>query len=99
MLQLLRTNQEFTACGCHSVLSPVQLPYLLPFKILQNMIHYTQILQDEIIHMMQSRIDNLQSNAGMSADGSEKPTFFMSPNWPSYNFPLSDPSTLTPLVK
>src|SRR5260370_24969752 len=96
VMQLLRTNKEFTVHGRHPVLSPVQLPCLLPFKILQNMtIHYMQILQHEVIHMMRPRIDN----AGMSANGSEEPNFFMSSNWPSYNFPPYDPSTLTPLVK
>jgi hypothetical protein len=39
--------------GHHSVLSPVQLPYSLPFEILDKMVvHYKALLQAEIIKMM-----------------------------------------------
>ncbi len=48
-------------------------------------IRYTRLLQDEVIKMMRTKI--------APADGSEETTFFMSSAWPSYNLPLSDPST------
>ena len=55
MLNYLRTGQEFAVHGCHPALSPVQLPYSLPFKILENMtIRYKEILQAEVIKMMNS---------------------------------------------
>jgi hypothetical protein len=105
-LNYLRIDQELAVRGRHPVLSPVQLPYLLLFKILENMTtRYTEILQAEVINMMNPDNDpdvtwsDLQSNAGISTDGSEETTSSMSSSWPPHNFPPRDPSTSTPPSK
>ena len=77
-------------CGHHPVLSPVQLPYLLPFEILENMTtRYTGVLQAEVIKMMNPE----------STDGAEETTSSMLSSWPPHNFPPRDPSTSTPPSK
>ncbi len=63
--------------------------------------HYEKLLVAEVIEMLAPPVEphvgndsDIQSNAGLSIDGSEETTSSMSNSWPSFDFQF--PGTPTP---
>jgi hypothetical protein len=79
VLNLRGDSENFKVRGCHAVLSPVQLPSWASDNMVKEMLcRYEKCLVEQIKIMMSpsagghSHGNSMQSNAGLSTDGSDE---------------------------
>ena len=86
--------------GRHPVLSPVQLLSWVPSDILTSMVqNYEKLLVAGVVGMLAPPVKphigndgDIQSDAGLSIDGSEETISSMLNSWPSFDFQVPTPT-------
>lgn len=106
-LELLRGDSgKFKVRGHHAVLSPVQLPFWTSNHMMKKMVRlYEERLIEQIKILMssedgwRSRANSLQSNAGLSTDGSNETSGPAVRGWPKGETENSSkPSGVNPVM-